>query len=59
VTINTNGTLRIWSYGLDQGYFVRSVKINELNWSKNWLEHNDVMAKGSLIEFFVVSGPAM
>lgn len=57
MTINVNQTLRITATGLDQGYFVQSVKINGQPWPKNWFEHDDLMAQGGSIEFEL--GPEM
>ncbi|GES57475.1 glycosyl hydrolase [Aspergillus terreus] len=57
MTINGNKTLRITAQGLDQGYYVQSVKINGQPWSKNWFEHEDIMVQGGLIEFEL--GPDM
>lgn len=58
MTINGNQTLRIRSHGLTpDSYYVQSVKINGQDWSKNWFEHNDVMATGGTIDFYV--GPNM
>lgn len=51
MTINGNSTLRISATGLDEGYYVQSVKINGKQWTKNWFEHGDVMTKGGHIEF--------
>jgi putative alpha-1,2-mannosidase len=51
MTINGNKTLRITAQGLDQGYYVQSIKINGQPWSKNWFEHEDIMVQGGLIEF--------
>ncbi|KAH8424012.1 uncharacterized protein LDX57_001767 [Aspergillus melleus] len=57
MTINGNQRLRITATGLDQGYYVQSVKINGETWSKNWFEHDDLMAQGGTIEFEL--GPEM
>jgi putative alpha-1,2-mannosidase len=57
MTTGGNSTLRIRSYGLDQGYFVKSVKINGKSWTKNWVEHGDIMVNGGLIEFEVGPEP--
>ncbi|OGM45813.1 glycosyl hydrolase [Aspergillus bombycis] len=51
MTINGNQTLRITATGLDQGYYVQSVKINGQSWQKNWFEHKDLMEQGGSIEF--------
>jgi putative alpha-1,2-mannosidase len=51
MTINGNKTLRISASGLENGYYVQSVKINGKQWGKNWFEHDDVMTKGGTIEF--------
>ena len=51
MTINGNQTLRITATGLDQGYYVQSVKINGQPWEKNWFEHKDLMEQGGSIEF--------
>lgn len=51
MTINGNKTLRISASGLDEGYYVQSVKINGENWDKNWFEHEDIMVNGGRIEF--------
>jgi putative alpha-1,2-mannosidase len=57
MTINGNHTLRITATGLDQGYYVQSVKINGKAWTKNWFEHDDLMVEGGTIEFEL--GPEM
>ncbi|KAF4222888.1 hypothetical protein CNMCM8980_006619 [Aspergillus fumigatiaffinis] len=51
MTVNGNQTLRIKATGLDQGYYVQSVKINGKEWTKNWFEHDDLMVQGGTIEF--------
>ncbi|KAL5359780.1 glycosyl hydrolase family 92-domain-containing protein [Aspergillus floccosus] len=51
MTINGDKTLRITARGLDQGYYVQSVKINGQPWTKNWFEHEDIMVQGGQIEF--------
>lgn len=58
ITVNGNKTLRTKCDGdpmaLGQkGYFVRSVKVNGVEWNKNWLGHEDVMVNGGSIEFEV------
>ena len=59
ITVNGNSTLRIRSRGLEDGYFVKGVKINGKNWTKNWFEHGDVMVNGGLIEFDVGREPVV
>jgi putative alpha-1,2-mannosidase len=39
----------------DSNIFVQSLKVNGENWTKNWLEWNDVFADGGTLEF--VLGP--
>jgi putative alpha-1,2-mannosidase len=51
MTVSGNKTLRISATGLDNGYYVQSVKINGKQWTKNWFEHDDVMTNGGHIEF--------
>lgn len=51
MTVNGNQTLRIKATGLNQGYYVQSVKINGKEWTKNWFEHDDLMVQGGIIEF--------
>lgn len=53
MTINGNSTLRITANGLDNAgsYYVQSVKVNGQTWTKNWLEHSEVMVNGGTIEF--------
>ncbi|PKX91959.1 glycosyl hydrolase 92 [Aspergillus novofumigatus IBT 16806] len=51
MTVNGNQTLRIKATGLDQGYYVQSVKINGKEWTKNWFEHEELMVQGGTIEF--------
>lgn len=56
MTINNNSTLRIIAHDLDNAngsYFVQSVLVNGQNWTRNWLEHNDVMVEGGTLEFFM------
>ncbi|KAF1357520.1 putative alpha-1,2-mannosidase [Lizonia empirigonia] len=58
ITINGNATLRISAEGLsEQSYFVQGVKINGVQWDRNWLEHKDVMVDGGRIEFRLGSEP--
>ncbi|KAF5858423.1 hypothetical protein ETB97_004418 [Aspergillus alliaceus] len=57
MTINGNHTLRITATGLDQGYYVQSVKLNGQPWQKNWFEHEDLMEHGGILEFEL--GPEM
>ena len=58
MTINCNKTLRIQAEGLsDDSYYVQSVKVNGVQWDKNWFEHKDVMVDGGLIEFVLGSEP--
>ncbi|PYH41923.1 uncharacterized protein BP01DRAFT_406290 [Aspergillus saccharolyticus JOP 1030-1] len=57
MTINGNQTLRIIANNLHEGYYVQSVKINGQTWTKNWFEHEDIMARGGTIEFEL--GPNM
>ncbi|KAL1962334.1 hypothetical protein VTN77DRAFT_9825 [Rasamsonia byssochlamydoides] len=57
MTVNGNKTLRITATGLDQGYYVQSVRVNGQPWTKNWLTHDDVMVDGGTIEFEL--GPEM
>lgn len=53
MTINGDKHLRILAKGLDnaEAYYVQSVKINGVEWDKNWFEHGDVMVDGGTIEF--------
>ena len=54
VTINGgNATLRVTATDLDNahGYYVQSVRVNGQPWTKNWLEHADIMVGGGTIEF--------
>nr|OQO29935.1 hypothetical protein B0A51_02931 [Rachicladosporium sp. CCFEE 5018] len=53
MTVNGNRTLRITATGLDNanGYYVQSVNLNGQPWTKNWLDHVDVMVEGGSIEF--------
>jgi len=59
VSVNGNSTLRIRAEGLDDGegreaYYVQSVRINGLEWDKNWFEHEDaggIMSRGGEILF--------
>lgn len=51
MTINGNKTLRISATGLEDGFYVQSVKINGEKWTKNWFEHEDIMVNGGRIEF--------
>ncbi|KAF3010268.1 hypothetical protein E8E14_001902 [Neopestalotiopsis sp. 37M] len=63
MTINGNETLRITSSGgnaqsLGQtGYYVQSIKINGVEWDRNWFNHEDVMVGGGTIEFVVGDEP--
>lgn len=52
MTVNHNRTLRITAQGLGQdSYYVQSVKVNGVAWTKNWVNHEDVMVEGGVIEF--------
>lgn len=58
VTVNHDKQLRIMTTGLDDGdsrsgYFVLGVKINGIDWDKNWFEHTDmdIMSSGGTLEF--------
>jgi putative alpha-1,2-mannosidase len=56
MTVNGNRTLRITATGLGQkSYYVQSVKINGVQWTKNWFEHQDVMVEGGEIAFVLGS----
>ena len=57
MTVNGDKNLRIKTDGLNDGYYVQSVKINGKSWNKNWFEHKDVMVDGGTIEFEL--GPEM
>ncbi|KAL3496950.1 glycosyl hydrolase family 92-domain-containing protein [Aspergillus germanicus] len=51
MTINGDKNLRVLATGLEEGYFVQSIRINGVLWEKNWFEHEDVMVDGGVIEF--------
>lgn len=53
IMVNGNRTLRITATGLDNAgsYYVQSTKVNGHQWTKNWLEHADVMIEGGTIDF--------
>lgn len=52
MTVNHNRTLRITAEGLGlDSYYVQSVRVNGVEWDKNWVAHEDVMVEGGLIEF--------
>lgn len=52
MTVNGNRTLRITAEGLGQeSYYVQSVKVNGVEWTKSWVTHEDVMVEGGTIEF--------
>ena len=51
VTINGNQTLRITATGLEDGFYVQSVRINGKPWTKNWFEHKDLLEQGGANEF--------
>ena len=59
ITVNHNSTLRIRAEGLDDGYYVQSVKINGNEWNKNWFEHGDfdIMTEGGDIVFTLGEEP--
>ena len=60
MTINGNKNLRILAEGLgDDSYYVQGVKVNGVQWDKNWFEHEDVMVEGGTIEFVLGSEPKM
>ena len=65
VTVNHDKQLRIMATGLDDGdrrsgYYVRGVKINGVDWNKNWFEHTDmdIMSSGGTLEFDLGNGMA-
>jgi putative alpha-1,2-mannosidase len=52
MTVNHNRTLRITASGLGkENYYVQSVRVNGVEWEKNWVGHGDVMVEGGLVEF--------
>jgi len=56
MTVNYNRELRIRAERLDDGriqdaYFVQGVRVNGVEWDRNWLEHSDVMVEGGEILF--------
>ena len=65
MTVNGNQTLRIMASmtnaenggtasGLGFGqenFYVQSLKINGVEWDRNWFDHEDVMVNGGTIEF--------
>jgi putative alpha-1,2-mannosidase len=56
MTVNGNRTLRITATGLGQeSYYVQSVTINGVQWTKNWFDHQDVMVEGGEIAFVLGS----
>ena len=44
------GTGSSSSFGQDN-FYVQSLKINEVDWSRNWFEHDDIMVSGGAIGF--------
>lgn len=51
MTVNHNRTLRITAQGLgEDSYYVQSVRVNGVQWEKNWVGHGDVMVEGGLVE---------
>lgn len=58
MTINHNRTLRITAEGLSEdSFYVQGVKINGVEWDKNWFEHKDVMDEGGAIDFVLGREP--
>jgi putative alpha-1,2-mannosidase len=56
MTVNGNRTLRIMASGLsEESYFVQGVKIDGVDWDRNWFEHVDIMIEGGTIEFVLGS----
>ncbi|KAE8857708.1 hypothetical protein PTNB73_08956 [Pyrenophora teres f. teres] len=59
MTVNHDKTLRIRAEGLDdghgrQGYYVQSIRINGIEWDRNWFKHEDadgIMTRGGEILF--------
>ncbi|KAL2835019.1 glycosyl hydrolase family 92-domain-containing protein [Aspergillus cavernicola] len=51
ITVNRDKTLRIRATGLEEGYFVQSVRVNGEVWERNWVEHGDLMVEGGVLEF--------
>jgi putative alpha-1,2-mannosidase len=48
------GVLRIKANGLEKGYYVQTLKVNGLPWTRSWVSHEDLVrvdGQGSLLEF--------
>lgn len=62
MTVNHDRTLRIQAHGLNEKegkVFVQGVKVNGMQWTKNWIEHKDVMVEGGTIEFDMGTEPVV
>lgn len=53
MTVNHNHTLSITAHNLDAGIYVQNVSVNGQPWTKNWIEHEDVMVAGGTLEFWL------
>lgn len=56
ISVNHDRVLNIRAEGLDDGgtrggYFVQGVRVNGVDWDRNWIEHRDVMVEGGEILF--------
>ncbi|KAI8931791.1 hypothetical protein NX059_011428 [Plenodomus lindquistii] len=56
VSVGYDKVVRIRAVGLkdsggEEGYYVQSVRINGVEWDRNWFEHGDVMVDGGEIVF--------
>jgi putative alpha-1,2-mannosidase len=61
IDLSNGKTLSITSTGGDGNgdtdFYVQSLKVNEQNWTKNWLVWDDVFANGGTLEFVLGPNP--
>ena len=51
ITLAANATLRVTATGLGvDSYYVQRVRVNGVEWAKNWIGHEDIEG-GGLVEF--------
>ncbi|EMD86541.1 glycoside hydrolase family 92 protein [Bipolaris maydis ATCC 48331] len=60
MTISRDKTLRITANGIaEDSFYVQGVKINGVQWDRNWFNHDDVFHEGGTIEFDLGKQPVV
>jgi putative alpha-1,2-mannosidase len=62
MTVNGNKTLHITATGLDYNegsYYVQSVRVNDKEWNRNWLTHEDIFVNGGRVDFVLGKNMAL